>query len=88
MAIGRSRGVPETRSPAKGPDSFISTYTIFETWLPQELAPPYEIDAPLREILDPPLNGQINEIKQPNIMDNTRMGDHLTSAFFKKPRIA
>ena len=41
--------------PPKGPDSFLLTYKIFETEPPQELAPPYEVGAPLREILDPPL---------------------------------
>ena len=32
--------------PPKGPDSFILTYKFFETELPRELVPPYEVGAP------------------------------------------
>ena len=48
-------GVPGARPPM-GPDSFVSTYKIFETYPPREPTPPYEVHAPLREILDPPLH--------------------------------
>ena len=47
----RGGGAPGAR-PAKGPNSFISTYKFYETWPCRELATPaYEV-----EILDPPLN--------------------------------
>ena len=40
--------------PPKGPDSFVLTYKIFETR--KSMPPSYEVYAPLREILDPPLS--------------------------------
>ena len=51
----RIQGGATGACPPKGPDSFVLTYKFFETELPRELAPPYEVGTPLREILDPPL---------------------------------
>ena len=46
LPIGRSRGC-RGHTPPKGLDSFTLTYKIFETQLPRESAPPYEVDASL-----------------------------------------
>ena len=43
-------GVPPARAPPKGPDSFVLTYKIFRNVAASG------VGAPLREILDPPLN--------------------------------
>ena len=47
---GRTR-----HSPPYGPNSFPLTYKLYKTQARRELAPPNEVGAPLREILDPPL---------------------------------
>ena len=51
---GRARHTPP---PPKGPDSFVSTYKIFETQAPLESTPPTRLKFPW-EILDPLLHVQ------------------------------